>query len=59
MLDVVANLLHASLRNHRLGFAVLSTSGLLVLGAMVLSTLKRDAIRALTRRFRSRMASWE
>ena len=32
---------------------------LLVLGAMVLSTLKRDAIRALTRRFRSRMASWE
>ena len=59
VLDVIANLVHASLRNHRLGFAILSLTGLAVLGGMVLSTLRRDALTRLLTRLRGRLASWE
>jgi hypothetical protein len=59
VLDVLANLLHAGLRNHRLGFLLLSGAGLLILGGMVLSTLQREAVQRLVRRYRARIASWD
>ncbi len=59
VLDVIANLLHAGLRNHRLGFLLLSGAGLLILGGMVFSTLQREVVQRLVRRYRARIASWE
>jgi hypothetical protein len=59
VLDVLANLLHAGLRNHRLGFLLLSGAGLLILGGMVFSTLQREVVQGLVRRYRARIASWD
>jgi hypothetical protein len=59
LLDVAANLLHAGLRNHRLGFLILSGAGLLILGGMVFSTLQREVVQRALRRFRARLATWE
>jgi hypothetical protein len=38
---VVTNPVHASLRDHRVGFVVLSLAGLGILGVMILITLQR------------------
>src|SRR5262249_48750796 len=51
-LDVIANLVHAGLRDHRIGFVLLSASGLLILGAMIGITIRRDSAAALFRRLR-------
>jgi hypothetical protein len=58
-LDVVANLLAVGLRDHRAGFWILSLAGLVILGSMVLTTLKRDEFRALLARLRARLSSWD
>ncbi|MBK9259511.1 MAG: hypothetical protein IPM54_06695 [Polyangiaceae bacterium] len=58
-LDVVANLVHAGLRDHRLGFVLLSVSGLLILGLMIAITLFKDRAWALVARFRGRLRGWE
>ena len=58
-LDVVANLVRASLRDQRVGFVVLSGSGLAILGGMVYYTLRRDQLRALLRRYRAQLSRWE
>jgi hypothetical protein len=58
-LDVVANLVHAGMRDHRVGFVVLSLSGLLILAMMVATTLRREAFRALVARWRRRLSTWE
>ncbi len=58
-LDVVANLVRASLRNQRLGFFLLSASGLSILGGMVLYTLQKDRVHQALGRLRARLRKWE
>ena len=59
VLDVGANLVHAGLRDHRVGFLLLSLSGLGILAVMVLTTLRRDAFRAWTARIKGRLRGWD
>jgi hypothetical protein len=58
-LDVVANLVHAGLRDHRIGFVLLSGAGLAILGSMIAITLRRDAAWGIVGRFRSRLRAWD
>jgi hypothetical protein len=58
-LDVLANLLNAGLRDHRVGFWLLTLSGLAILGTMVASTLRREELRRLVARTRGRMRRWD
>jgi len=58
-LDVVANLVYAGLRDHRLGFILLSVSGLLILGLMIAITLFKDRAWAIVMRLRARVRGWE
>lgn len=58
-LDVVANLANAGLRDHRIGFVLLSASGLAILGAMIAVTLRREQALAFARRVRSRLRGWD
>ena len=58
-LDVVANLVHAGLRDHRIGFVLLSVSGLAIFGIMIAITLRRDAAWGIVGRFRSRLRAWD
>jgi hypothetical protein len=58
-LDVIANLVHAGLRDHRLGFVLLSSSGILILGAMIFVTMRRDRAWAVVGRVRSRLRAWD
>ena len=58
-LDVVATLVHAGLRDHRVGFLVLTLSGLAILAVLVLGTLKRDAFRRLLTRLRGVLKRWD
>lgn len=58
-LDVVANLAHAGLRDHRIGFVLLSASGLGILAAMIGTTLKRDEVRAVVRRLKLAVRGWD
>lgn len=58
-LDVIANLVHAGLRDHRLGFVILSSTGLLILGVMITVTLRRDQAWALFGRLRGRVKGWD
>ncbi|MBI2391736.1 MAG: hypothetical protein HYV09_19255, partial [Deltaproteobacteria bacterium] len=59
VLDVVANLAAAGLRDHRIGFLVLSVTGLSILAIMVVVTLKRDRVRALSARLRASLRGWD
>lgn len=54
-LDVIANLVHAGLRDHRVGFVLLSVTGLAILGIMIGITLARDKAWAVVGRLRSRL----
>ncbi|HEU4534434.1 MAG TPA: hypothetical protein VFS00_09960, partial [Polyangiaceae bacterium] len=58
-LDVVANLVNVGLRDHRVGFVLLSASGLAILAAMIAVTLRREQALALARRLRSRLRGWD
>lgn len=58
-LDVIANLVYAGLRDHRLGFVLLSVSGLLILGLMIVITLFKDRAWAIVDRLRGRLRGWE
>ena len=58
-LDVVANLVNAGLRDYRVGFVVLSATGLLVLAVMVFATLKRELVRAWASRLRVMLRGWD
>jgi len=58
-LDVVANLVYAGLRDHRVGFLILSISGLAILGAMITTTLKREEVRRSLRRVQGALRAWE
>jgi len=58
-LDVIANLVHVGLRDHRVGFVLLSASGLGILGIMISITLFRDRAWAIVSRLRSRLGAWD
>jgi hypothetical protein len=58
-LDVAVNLLNIGLRDHRIGFWLLSLTGLAILGAMVLTTLRRDELRRLGARLRRYFRGWD
>jgi hypothetical protein len=58
-LDVIANLVHAGLRDHRIGFVLLSVSGLAILGIMIGITLRRDWAWGTASRLRSRLRAWD
>ena len=58
-LDVVANLLDAGLRDHRIGFLVMTLTGLTIVGGRVLATLKREEWEQLTRRVRMQLRGWD
>jgi hypothetical protein len=58
-LDVVANLVNAGLRDHRVGFVLLSASGLAILAVMIAVTLRRELVLALLRRLRARLQRWD
>lgn len=58
-LDVVANLLDAGLRDHRIGFLVMTLTGLTVIGGRVLATLKRQEWDLLVRRVRVQLQGWD
>lgn len=58
-LDVIANLLAAGLRDHRVGFLLLSASGLAILGVMVVVTTRREAVSSVLERARDRIRGWD
>lgn len=59
VLDVLANLTAAGIRDHRIGFLVLSLAGIGILGMMVFVTLKRDAVNAIAARLRLSLRAWD
>jgi hypothetical protein len=58
-LDVLATLVHAGLRDHRVGFLVLTLTGLAILGGLVLTTLKREACLRVVRAVLGRLRRWD
>jgi hypothetical protein len=58
-LDVVANLVHAGLRDHRVGFLVMTLTGLTIVSGRVLATLKRQQLELLMRRVRVELRGWD
>jgi len=59
VLDVIANLTAAGIRDHRIGFLVLSLAGIGILGLMVFVTLERDFVRATSARLRLALRGWD
>ena len=58
VIDLGSLLIRASLHSQRLGFFVLSLTGLLILSAMVTYTMHREKIRAGLWRLRRALATW-
>ncbi|NOK02472.1 MULTISPECIES: hypothetical protein [Myxococcus] len=58
-LDVAATLLDAGLRDHRIGFLVMTLTGLTLIGGRVLTTLKRQEWELLVRRVRVQLRGWD
>lgn len=58
-LDVAATLLDAGLRDHRIGFLVMTLTGLTLIGGRVLTTLKRQEWEMLVRRVRVQLRGWD
>jgi hypothetical protein len=58
-LDVIANLLAVGLRDHRIGFLLLSATGLAILGVMVVVTTRREAVTSALERARGRIRGWD
>ncbi|WAS88955.1 MULTISPECIES: hypothetical protein [unclassified Corallococcus] len=59
LLDVVANLLDAGLRDHRIGFLVMTLTGLSIVTGRVMATLKRQEWDLLLRRVRVQLRGWD
>ncbi|AKQ65040.1 putative integral membrane protein [Myxococcus hansupus] len=58
-LDVAATLLDAGLKDHRVGFLVMTLTGLTLIGGRVLTTLKRQEWELLVRRVRVQLRGWD
>jgi len=58
-LDVAATLVHAGLRDHRIGFLVMTLTGLTIVGGRVLATLRRQEVELWLRRARVALRGWD
>lgn len=58
-LDVASTLVHAGLRDHRIGFVVMTLTGLTIVGGRVLATLRRQELDLLVRRVRVTLRGWD
>jgi hypothetical protein len=58
-LDVLANVVQSGLRNPRVGFLLMSVSGLLLIGCMLFTSLQRERVRQLSEALRARLSRWE
>ena len=58
-LDVASTLVHAGLRDHRIGFMVMTLTGLTIVGGRVLATLRRQELELLVRRVRVTLRGWD
>jgi hypothetical protein len=58
-LDVAATLVHAGLRDHRVGFGVMTLTGLTIVGGRVLATLYRQQVDLLWRRASVTLRGWD
>ncbi|ATB40333.1 hypothetical protein CYFUS_005782 [Cystobacter fuscus] len=58
-LDVAATLVHAGLRDHRVGFGVMTLTGLVIVGGRVLATLHRQRVDLLWRRASVTLRGWD
>jgi hypothetical protein len=59
ILDLATILIRASLLDQRLGFLVLSVTGLVILGVMVGYTLKKDQVLATLKKLRGALSTWD
>lgn len=57
--DVVAGLVRASQRSQRVGFFVLSATGLMILGGMVFFTVKKAEVLRVLEAFRRKLRTWD
>ena len=58
LIDLGSLLIRASLHSQRLGFFVLSLTGLMILSAMVTYTMHREKVRAGLARLRHALKTW-
>jgi hypothetical protein len=58
-LNVASTLVHAGLRDHRIGFVVMTLTGLTIVGGRVLATLRRQELDLLVRRVRVTLRGWD
>jgi hypothetical protein len=58
-LDVMANLVHAGLRDHRVGFVVMTLTGLTIVTGRVMATLRRQQLELWMRRLRIELRGWD
>ena len=58
-LDVAATLVHAGLRDHRIGFVVMTLTGLSIVGGRVFATLRRQELDRWFRGMRVALRGWD
>lgn len=58
-LDVAATLVHAGLRDHRIGFVVMTLTGLTIVGGRVFATLRRQELDLWMRRMSVALRGWD
>lgn len=58
-LDIVANLLYVGLRDHRVGFVVLSVAGLSIIGGRVYVTLRASEFQRFKQRLKRKLSAWD
>jgi hypothetical protein len=58
-LNIVANLLQKGLRDQRIGFILLSLTGLMIIGCLVYYTMKKDKVIAILNKMRMNMENWD
>jgi hypothetical protein len=58
-LDVAATLVHAGLRDHRIGFMVMTLTGLSIVGGRVFATLRRQELDRWLRGVRVALRGWD
>ena len=58
-LDVLANLVQTGLRDRRTAFVLLSATGLLIIGGLVVATLRREQLSGTIRRLSHTLRRWD
>lgn len=58
-LNLLANLLQSGLRDQRMGFILLSLTGISIIGSLVTYTLKKDQILGFVERAQKKLAKWD